>query len=424
MAGQKQRTIVMEPHIKRPMNAFMAWSKEERKQMVAEGNNSNNSVMSRILGERWKSLDDGERTIWKNEAERLKREHAAKYPDYKYKPRRRNESASALSRLSPPISLTSSGNSRSPPEERPDTPESLCSPEPFKTYNLDVDVVDAGTNARQDIIEQMIRDEDTENIPENIVINQSRFPNPKVCLPRLPQSMLAPKINGVPNQDERINAPPLVQGSASFRNILAPINVTNNVRPIAKSLQNQLKTTTYKKASFNSLESNRPLILKRDITKRELVFKEKEKEEIVDNDTKNPTVDNPRTFPVLRELQVSFLGDLERTFSALALLEEKRLRGEESRHDKLSQRRIQKIDTWGELEPTSWEHDDWMEEELGLPEDWKDEDLFAELESRATTERVFVKTWLPMHKLPMHNEPRLSLIRAINRRDPKFSMVW
>ena len=430
MAVQKQKTVAMEPHIKRPMNAFMAWSKEERRQMVAEGNNSNNSVMSRILGERWKSLDDGERTIWKNEAERLKREHAVKYPDYKYKPRRRNESekTAALSRLSPPISLTSSGNSRSPPEEeRPDTPESLCSPEPFKTYNLDADVeTNAGISIRQGIIEQMIRNEDTENIPpENMIMNQIRFPNPKVCLPKLPQSMLAPKkTNDVPNQ-ERINAPPPAHGSASFRNILAPINLTNNgQRPNTKPLQNQLKTTTYKKASLNSLESNRPLILKRDITKRELVFREKEKEEIIEKDTKNPTVDNPRTFPVLKELEVAFLGDLERTFSALALLEEKRLRGEESRHDKLSQRRIQKIDTWGESEPDSWEQEDWMEDELGLPNDWRDEDLFAEVESRATTERVFVKTWLPMHKLPMHNEPRLSLIRAINRRDPKFSMVW
>ena len=61
----------------------------------------------------------------------------------------------------------------------------------------------------------------------------------------------------------------------------------------------------------------------------------------------------------------------------------------------------------------------------GRPEwgTWCDEELFAEVERRATTERVFVKTWLPMHKLPMHNEPRLSLIRAINRRDPKMSMV-
>ena len=64
-------------------------------------------------------------------------------------------------------------------------------------------------------------------------------------------------------------------------------------------------------------------------------------------DTENPNVDNPRTFPLLKELEDSFIGDLERTFSALALLEEKRLRGEESRHEKLSKQRIQKIDMWG-----------------------------------------------------------------------------
>ena len=84
---------------------------------------------------------------------------------------------------------------------------------------------------------------------------------------------------------------------------------------------------------------------------------------------------------MLKELEVAFLGDLERTFSALALLEEKRVRGEESRHDKLSQRRIQKIDTWGECEATSWEQEDWMEDELGLPNDWRDEELFAEVET-------------------------------------------
>ena len=56
----------------------------------------------------------------------------------------------------------------------------------------------------------------------------------------------------------------------------------------------------------------------------------------------------PYLFPLLKELEDSFIGDLERTFCALALLEEKRLRGEESRHEKLSKQRIQKIDMWGE----------------------------------------------------------------------------
>ena len=333
---QKTTTGMVEPHIKRPMNAFMAWSKEERRQMVAEGNNSNNSVMSRILGERWKCLDENERTIWKHEAERLKREHAAKYPDYKYKPRRRNSSAaSTLSRLSPPISLTSSGNSRSPPEEeRPDTPESLGSPAPLSTFNPDAEL-----DVKKDLgqTDQIVRDN------ENIIMDQMQCSNPKVCLPKLPQSMLAAKrTNGVPNP-ERIIALMPIQGGASFRNILGPINVTNNGQPNTKALQSQLKTTTYKKSSLNTLESNRPLILKRDVTKRESNFKERE--EVKDNE--NPNVDNPRTFPLLKELEDSFIGDLERTFCALALLEEKRLRGEESRHKKLSKQRIQKIDMWG-----------------------------------------------------------------------------
>ena len=63
-------------HIKRPMNAFMAWSKKERRKMVEEGTNLNNSVMSRILGERWKQLSEEEKKTWKVTAEKLKKEHA------------------------------------------------------------------------------------------------------------------------------------------------------------------------------------------------------------------------------------------------------------------------------------------------------------------------------------------------------------
>ena len=63
-------------HIKRPMNAFMAWSKEERKKMVDEGTSLNNSALSRLLGERWKLLSDTEKKLWKKTADNLKKEHA------------------------------------------------------------------------------------------------------------------------------------------------------------------------------------------------------------------------------------------------------------------------------------------------------------------------------------------------------------
>ena len=58
------------------MNAFMAWSKEERRKMVEEGSSLNNSLMSRILGHKWKQLPEDERKTWKKTAEKLKKEHA------------------------------------------------------------------------------------------------------------------------------------------------------------------------------------------------------------------------------------------------------------------------------------------------------------------------------------------------------------
>lgn len=54
------------------MNAFMAWSQEERRRLVAEGSGNNCGVFA--LGERWKQLDDKEKMFWKRTAEKHKKE--------------------------------------------------------------------------------------------------------------------------------------------------------------------------------------------------------------------------------------------------------------------------------------------------------------------------------------------------------------
>ena len=58
------------------MNAFMAWSKEERRRMVEEGTSLNNSAMSKILGDKWKLLSEIEKKSWKKTADKLKKEHS------------------------------------------------------------------------------------------------------------------------------------------------------------------------------------------------------------------------------------------------------------------------------------------------------------------------------------------------------------
>ncbi|MEN2498841.1 MAG: Transcription factor SOX-7 [Marteilia pararefringens] len=75
--------------IKRPMNAFMVWSKEERKNISVLNPKMHNSDISRLLGERWRSLSDDEKIPYQNRAKDLRVQHQIDYPDYKYRPRRK-----------------------------------------------------------------------------------------------------------------------------------------------------------------------------------------------------------------------------------------------------------------------------------------------------------------------------------------------
>ena len=82
-----------EEHIKRPMNSFMVWSRMKRQQLAQENPKMHNSEISRRLGLEWKQLTDEQKQPYVDEAKRIRAEHMREYPDYKYKPRRRNKSA-------------------------------------------------------------------------------------------------------------------------------------------------------------------------------------------------------------------------------------------------------------------------------------------------------------------------------------------
>lgn len=92
---QSPATKSKEPKIRRPMNAFMIFSKRHRGLVHQKHPNQDNRTVSKILGEWWYALKPEEKNQYHELASEVKEAHFKTYPEWKWCSKDRRKSSSS-----------------------------------------------------------------------------------------------------------------------------------------------------------------------------------------------------------------------------------------------------------------------------------------------------------------------------------------
>lgn len=69
------------PHVKKPLNAFMLFMKEQRQKVVNECTLKESAAINQILGRKWHNLSKEEQQKYYDQARKAREEHLAKFPE-------------------------------------------------------------------------------------------------------------------------------------------------------------------------------------------------------------------------------------------------------------------------------------------------------------------------------------------------------
>jgi hypothetical protein len=134
-----------DPRIRRPMNAFMIFSKRHRAMVHQQHPNQDNRTVSKILGEWWYALKTDEKTKYHELASEVKEAHFKAHPEWKWCSKDRRKSSSSTKDSRGRMDSFDGADSYSD-EKSPKTPGDLLQPHqpsdviPLTINNYEMDV--------------------------------------------------------------------------------------------------------------------------------------------------------------------------------------------------------------------------------------------------------------------------------------------